>query len=85
MNGYLIVLAVAIFAGLIGIIVGGIAEDVLWLAFYSILPECEKMQGEWEKTCKNANRTYYTVKTVFQTVGFVAPFIVVFSILRKLE
>jgi len=85
LNGKIIILPVAIVAGLIGLIFGGIAEDALWFAVEGAIPDCDNMKNDWEKTCKNANRAYYTGKTMFQTVGFFAPFMTVVAIFSKLE
>jgi len=55
------------------------------LAVNGALPDCDNMEKEWGKTCKNTNRAYYTGKTMFQTLGFFAPFLTVIAVFRKLE
>jgi len=85
MNQMIIILPIAIVTGLIGLIFGGIAEDALWLAVDGTLPDCENMKNDWEKTCRDTYRGYYTGKTMLQTFGFFAPFSSVIAIFRKLE
>ena len=85
MNVRIVGVVVAIFAGIIGVIIGGIVEDIMWLAIEGTIPECENMQNDWKKACRNTNQSYYTGKIMFQTIGFFAPFITIIAFIEKLE
>ena len=73
---------IAVVVGIFGSYVGGLAEDHIWLAAEGMLPNCESM-GMWEQVCKKNNQFYYSAKSIFQLVGFIAPFITIFGLTIK--
>jgi len=84
MNNWFIVLAVAVISGIIGSIIGGIAQDAIWMASEGFVPDCDKLADSWQELCREQNQAYYSGKAMIQIFGFIIPFVILFTFLKKL-
>ena len=71
--GFLIIIVV----GGIGFPLGSLAEDALWLLGDNTVPLClETTEESWIEQCKKLNKTYYSLKPIFQISGTVVGLII---------
>ncbi|NND87558.1 MAG: hypothetical protein HKM23_09640 [Nitrosopumilus sp.] len=77
MSNILYVIGCMILGAIVGSIFGGYIEDVSWYAGNQSLPNCDQIEGEsWKDHCYTINKTYYSTKILYQTIGGLSPLIV---------
>lgn len=77
MSNILYVVGSTILIAAVGSILGGYIEDVSWYAGNQSLPHCDQIEGEsWKDHCYTINKTYYSTKALYQTIGGISPLIV---------
>ena len=84
MNNWVITFGIAIFTGIIGSIVGGLAYDAMWMGSEGFLPECNKLQEGWQEVCNETYQNYYSGKNLIHFAGFLVPCGIFIAILKKL-
>lgn len=78
-----VIIVVLVFGLIVGTLTSGI-EDYLWLAVNDIIPECDKMEDEAKKACKNLNSAYYTGKSMFFVIGLFGTISPIYTALYKI-
>ena len=74
---------IVLIGGLIVGSVASIAEDVIWLATNSGIPDCDNQEDNYKKICKNLNQAYYTGKNMFFMLGTFGTIIPIYTFLAK--
>ena len=83
-------IGIILFISWLGSLVGGYAQDQIWLSSNSSIPNCEinsdgsKMTSGWRDVCLETNKEYFQGKSTINLIGWVIPLAIGIGLIVKL-
>ena len=83
-------IGITLFVSWLGGLVGGYAQDQIWLSSNELLPNCEtnsdgsKMTSGWKDVCLEHYKEYFQGKSMISSIGWIIPLAIGIGLIAKM-